>query len=53
VVVSGGTLRVAVSDPDRAARELLPAMIGAGMPVAAFRREEASLAELIARLGRP
>ena len=50
---TGGTLRVAVSDADRAARELLPALVGAGVPVAALRREEGSLARIGAGLPRP
>jgi ABC-2 type transport system ATP-binding protein len=53
VVASGATLRIAVSDPDRAARELLQAVVGSGMSVEGVRREEGSLDELVARLRRP
>lgn len=52
VSADGGTLRIAVADPDRAARELLAAFIGAGVPVATLRREEGSFEELVARHGR-
>ena len=37
VRVSGGTLRVRVSDEARASRELLTAVVGTGVPVSAFR----------------
>jgi ABC-type multidrug transport system ATPase subunit len=52
VTATGGTLRVAASDPERAARELLPALVGAGVAVAALRREEGSLDQLVAGLPR-
>lgn len=53
VSAEGGTLRIAATDPDRAARELLPAFVGAGVPVATMRREEGSFEQLVARLPRP
>ena len=37
VGVTGGTLRVRVSDEARASRELLSAVVGTGVPVSAFR----------------
>lgn len=50
VTADGATLRIAASDEHRAARELLPAIVGAGVPVATLRREEGSFEELLARL---
>jgi ABC-2 type transport system ATP-binding protein len=52
VAMTGGTLRVAVSDDARAARELLPAVAGTGVPVAAFGREPQSIEGLLAGLPR-
>jgi ABC-2 type transport system ATP-binding protein len=52
VLSSRGTLRVAVSDEERAARELLPAVAGTGLPVASFRREPQSIEGLLAGLPR-
>ncbi len=52
VAAASGTVRVTVSDEARAARELLPAVVGIGVPVSAFRREPQSLEGLIAGLPR-
>jgi ABC-2 type transport system ATP-binding protein len=52
VRATGGTLHVATSDPDRAARELLPVLVGAGVAVSAVRREEGSFEQLVAGLSR-
>ena len=39
VTMTGGTLRVAVTDHDRAARELVPAVVSTGVQVSAFHHE--------------
>jgi ABC-type multidrug transport system ATPase subunit len=46
VTVSGGTLRVVVSDDDRALRELVPAVVSTGMQVSGFRHEPGSVEQL-------
>jgi ABC-2 type transport system ATP-binding protein len=43
VTVVGGTLRVVVSDDDRALRELVPAVVSTGMQVSGFRHEPGSV----------
>lgn len=48
VEVDGLVLRVSVRDDERASRELLPAVVATGLPVAAFRRERPTLADAIA-----
>jgi ABC-2 type transport system ATP-binding protein len=45
-----GRLRVAVSDEERAARELLPLIVAAGLRVAAFERERPTLEDAFLRL---
>lgn len=51
VEVGPGSLRVTVVDVDRAGRQLLTAVVGTGVAVAAFRRERPSLGEIVAGLG--
>jgi ABC-2 type transport system ATP-binding protein len=46
VSLTGGTLRVAVTDDERAARELVPAIVSTGVPVSAFHHELGSLEQL-------
>ncbi|HET9851817.1 MAG TPA: ABC transporter ATP-binding protein [Candidatus Limnocylindrales bacterium] len=46
VSIAGGTLRVAVSDDERAARELVQAVVSIGVPVIAFRQEHGSVDQL-------
>ena len=48
--VEGTTLRVAVTDDARASKELLPAIVASGVPIAAFRRERPSLEDVFLQL---
>jgi ABC-2 type transport system ATP-binding protein len=48
--VTAGRLRVAVSDEARAARELLPLVVGAGVRLAAFERDRPTLEDAFLRL---
>jgi ABC-2 type transport system ATP-binding protein len=49
-VVIGSSLRVAVTDDDRAARELLPAVVATGLTIGTFRRGRPSLEAVVAGL---
>jgi ABC-2 type transport system ATP-binding protein len=49
-VVIGSSLRVAVTDDDRAARELLPAVVATGLTIGTFRRDRPSLEAVVAGL---
>jgi ABC-2 type transport system ATP-binding protein len=51
-VVIGSSLRVAVADDARAARELLPAVVATGLTIGTFRRSRPSLDAVIAGLDR-
>jgi ABC-type multidrug transport system ATPase subunit len=52
-VVIGSSLRVAVTDDARAARELLPALVATGLAIGTFRRAWPSLDEVVASLAGP
>jgi len=52
VEANGLDLRVSVRDEERAARELLPAIVATGLPIASFRRERPTLGDVIADLPR-
>jgi ABC-type multidrug transport system ATPase subunit len=47
VTVIEGRLRVAVHDADRAARELLPAVVATGLEVASFQRDRPDLDDVL------
>jgi ABC-2 type transport system ATP-binding protein len=49
----GGVLQVAATDPDVAARELLPLVVGAGVRLATFERVRPSLEEVFLELVGP
>lgn len=51
VSITRGTLRVAVSDDDRAARELVAAVVSTGVPVSALRHEHGSVDQLAGTSG--
>jgi ABC-2 type transport system ATP-binding protein len=46
-IADGHVLRVAVTDDGRAAHELLPTVVAAGVPIGSFRRERPSLEEIV------
>jgi len=48
--LASGRLRVAVSDEDRAGRELLPLIVASGLRLAAFERERPTLEDAFLRL---
>ncbi|HEX4897973.1 MAG TPA: ABC transporter ATP-binding protein, partial [Candidatus Limnocylindrales bacterium] len=48
--LTGSRLRVAVSDDERAARELLPIVVAVGVRIAAFSRERPTLEDVFLRL---
>ncbi len=50
VAVEHGRIRIVVSDPDRAARELLPAIVTAGLAVAAVERARPTLEDVFLQL---
>jgi ABC-2 type transport system ATP-binding protein len=50
VEVDGLELRVSVRDEVRAGRELLPAIVATGLPIASFRRERPTLADAVREL---
>ena len=50
---AGGVLRVAVSDPDAAARELLPLVVAAGIRLGTFERVRPSLEDVFLELVGP
>jgi len=50
VSVEHGRIRIVVSDPDRAARELLPAIVTAGLAVAAVERARPTLEDVFLQL---
>ncbi len=50
VAVEHGRIRIVVSDPDRAARELLPAIVAAGLAVAAVERARPTLEDVFLQL---
>jgi ABC-2 type transport system ATP-binding protein len=50
VTTVDSTLRIAVDDDPRAARELMPAIVATGLPVRALRRERPSVESLLERL---
>jgi ABC-2 type transport system ATP-binding protein len=50
VEADGPVLRISVRDEGRASRELLPAVVATGLPVASFRREAPTLADALAEL---
>ena len=52
VEFDGHALRVSVRDASRAARELLPAVVATGLPIASFRRERPTLGDAIGELAR-
>ncbi len=50
VDIAHGTLRVTVADPLRAGRELLPAVVGEGLTLAAYERVRPTLEDVFLRL---
>jgi ABC-2 type transport system ATP-binding protein len=48
--LSGGILRVAIADEDRARRELFPAVVATGLPIVAVRRERTDVPALVGQL---
>jgi ABC-2 type transport system ATP-binding protein len=50
---AGGVLRIAVGDPDAAARELLPLVVGAGVRLGTFERVRPSLEDVFLELVGP
>jgi len=50
VTQQGSTIRVAANDEARAGRELLPAIVATGLPVASFHRERPSLEDVFIQL---
>jgi ABC-type uncharacterized transport system ATPase subunit len=49
----GGVLRVAVSDPDVAGREILPLVVAAGVRLASFERVRPTLEDVFLELVGP
>jgi ABC-2 type transport system ATP-binding protein len=48
--LTGGVLRVAIADEDRARRELFPAVVATGLPIVAVRRERTDVPSLVGQL---